>query len=117
MNNEYADEVDGYMEEWLLQHTKEELLALALEHRIPLAPVRDFKEVRNDESLSDQFVPIERRDIGQVYCAGPPYRISSQDEFAPSPAPLLGQHNSHVYCEDLGYSKEELVKLYQTGII
>ncbi len=117
MNNEYADEVDGYMEEWLLQHTKEELLALALEHRIPLAPVRDFKEVRNDESLSDQFVPIERRDTGQVYCAGPPYRISSQDEFAPSPAPLLGQHNSHVYCEDLGYSKEELVKLYQTGII
>ena len=29
MNNEHADEVDGYMEEWLLQHTKAELLALA----------------------------------------------------------------------------------------
>ena len=42
MNNEYADEVDGYMEEWLLEHTKAELLALALEHRIPLAPVRNF---------------------------------------------------------------------------
>ena len=83
----------------------------------PLAPVRDFKEVRNDESLADQFVPIERPDTGPVYFAGPPYRISSQIEIAPSPAPLLGQHNSHVYCEDLGYSREELVKLYQTGII
>lgn len=117
MNNEYADEVDGYMEEWLLQHTKAELLALALEHRIPLAPVRDFGEVRNDESLSDQFVNIDRPDTGPVSFAGPPYKLSGQDAIPPSPAPLLGQHNADVYCDRLGYSKEELVKLYQTGII
>ena len=117
MNNEHADEVDGYMEEWLLQHTKAELLALALEHRIPLAPVRDFKEVRNDESLADQFGVIYRPDTGPVSFAGPPYRLSPQEATPPSPAPLLGQHNSDIYCDGLGYSKEELVKLYQTGII
>ena len=117
MNNEHADEVDGYMEEWLLQHTKAELLALALEHRIPLAPVRDFKEVRNDESLADQFEAIYRPDTGPVSFAGPPYRLSPQEATPPSPAPLLGQHNSDIYCDGLGYSKEELVKLYQTGII
>lgn len=117
MNNEHADEVDGYMEEWLLQHTKAELLALALEHRIPLAPVRDFKEVRSDESLADQFEVIYRPDTGPVSFAGPPYRLSPQEATPPSPAPLLGQHNSDIYCDGLGYSKEELVKLYQTGII
>ena len=117
MNNEYADEVDGYMEEWLLQHTKAELLALALEHRIPLAPVRDFGEVRNDESLADQFVTIDRPDTGSVSFAGPPYKLSGQDVTSTRPAPLLGQHNADVYCDELGYSKEELVKLYQTGII
>ena len=117
MNNEYADEVDGYMEEWLMQHTKAELLALALEHRVPLAPVRDFSEVRNDESLADQFVAIDRPDTGPISFAGPPYKLSGQDPVSPSPAPLLGQHNADVYCDELGYSKEELVKLYQTGII
>lgn len=117
MNNEYADEVDGYMEEWLLQHTKAELLALALEHRIPLAPVRNFGEVRNDESLADQFVTIDRPDTGSVSFAGPPYKLSGQDVTSTRPAPLLGQHNADVYCDELGYSKEELVKLYQTGII
>ncbi len=117
MNNEYADEVDGYMEEWLLQHTKSELLELALEHRIPLAPVRDFGEVRNDESLSDQFVAIDRPDTGPVSFAGPPYRLSGQHPVPPNPAPLLGQHNAEVYCDRLGYTTEELVKLYQTGII
>ena len=117
MNNEYADEVDGYMEEWLLQHTKAELLALALEHRVPLAPVRDFGEVRNDESLANQFVTIDRPDTGPVSYAGPAYELSGQDVFSSSPAPLLGQHNADVYCDGLGYTKEELVKLYQTGII
>ena len=117
MNNEYADEVDAYMEEWLLRYTKAELLALALEHRIPLAPVRDFKEVRNDESLTDQFVAIDRTDTGPVFFPGSPYSLSAQEVVLPRPAPLLGQHNADIYCGRLGYSKEELVKLYQTGII
>ncbi|MGH8059141.1 MAG: CaiB/BaiF CoA transferase family protein, partial [Candidatus Entotheonellia bacterium] len=42
MNNRYADELDGYLEAWLMQYTKAELLAIALEHRIPLAPVRGY---------------------------------------------------------------------------
>ena len=117
MNNEHADEVDGYVEEWLMQHTKAELLALALEHRVPLAPVRGFDEVRNDESLADQFIAIERPDTGPISFPGPPYKLAGQEPGLPRPAPLLGQHNPDIYCDVLGYTKEELVKLYQTGII
>ena len=58
MNNEYADEIDGYMEAWLMEHTKAELLELAMEHRIPLGPVRGFDEVRQDPGLSGWFVEI-----------------------------------------------------------
>ena len=72
MNNEYADEVDGYVEEWLLQHTKAELLELALEHRVPLAPVRGFDEVRHDPSLASLFVEVDRADTGPVAFPGPP---------------------------------------------
>ena len=117
MNNEYADEVDGYVEEWLMQHTKAELLALALEHRVPLAPVRGFDEVRNDESLADLFVAADRPDTGAVSFPGPPYKLTGQEATPPRPAPTLGQHNADIYCGRLGYTKEELVKLYQTGII
>jgi len=117
MNNEYADEVDGYVEEWLLKHTKAELLDLALEHRVPLAPVRNFDEVRNDESLADQFVAVDRSDTGPISFAGPPYKLPGQPVSPTRPAPFLGQHNADIYCERLGYTKEELVKLYQTGII
>jgi hypothetical protein len=35
----------------------------------------------------------------------------------PAPAPFLGQHNEQVYCGMLKFTNEQLVKLYQTGII
>ena len=117
MNNLYADEVDGYMEAWLSGYTKAELLDIALEHRIPLAPVRTYDEVRADPSLADMFVVVEREDTGPVSYPGPPYRLQSESATPPAPAPNLGQHNREVWCGQLGYSPAELVKLYQTGII
>ena len=132
MNNEYADEVDGYVEEWLLQHTKAELLEMALEHRIPLAPVRGFDEVRHDPSLASLFREVERPDTGPIALPGPPYVLSSPvaapgatpaahpepvEGSQPRPAPTLGQHNSEIYAGELGYTPEEVVQLYRLGII
>jgi CoA:oxalate CoA-transferase len=117
MNNEYADELDGYLESWLKNYTKAELLNIALENRIPLAPVRGYDEVRNDESLADFFVDIERKDTGPLSFPGAPYILNGSQTRSPSPAPYLGQHNAEIYCDQLGYSKEQLVKLYQTKII
>jgi crotonobetainyl-CoA:carnitine CoA-transferase CaiB-like acyl-CoA transferase len=117
MNNLYADEVDGYMEAWLMDHTKAELLELALKHRVPLAPVRGYDEVRHDESLAGLFVDIDRADTGPLPYPCPPYVLNDAPQNVPSPAPFLGQHNQEVYCDVLGFSGEQLVKLYQTGII
>ncbi|MDP6550152.1 MAG: CoA transferase [Dehalococcoidia bacterium] len=117
MNNLYADEVDGYVEAWLMDRTKAELLELALEHRVPLAPVRGYDEVRHDESLAGLFVDIGRADTGPLPYPGPPYVLNDTPQSAPSPAPFLGQHNQDVYCGTLGFTGEQLVKLYQTGII
>ena len=117
MNNEYADEVDKYVEEWLRQHTKAELLEMALEHRIPLAPVRGFDEVRHDPSLAALFAEIERADTGPVALPGPPYALAGADAWHPRPAPTLGQHNFEVLTTELGYTPEEVAQLYRTGII
>ena len=117
MNNLYADELDGYLEAWLKDYTKAELLELALEHRIPLAPVRTYEEVQHDPSLAGLFVDIPRDDTGTITYPGPPYTLPGASEQPSRPAPYLGQHNEDVLCDGLGYTKEQLVKLYQTGII
>ena len=117
MNNLYADEIDAHLESWLMDYTKGQLLELALEHRIPLAPVRGYDEVRHEVSLADFFVDIERWDTGPLSFPGLPYLIQDADASLPAPAPFLGQHNEQVYCGMLKFTNEQLVKLYQTGII
>ena len=117
MNNEYADEIDGYMEEWLLQHTKAELLEMAMEHRIPLGPVRGFDEVRNDPGLADWFEEIDRPGARPLAYPNAPYTLPDAPATATTPAPTLGQHNEEVYTGELGFTHEQLVALYQTGII
>ena len=117
MNNRYADELDGYLESWLMNYTKAELLDIALEHRIPLAPVRGYDEVRHDPSLADLFENIDRGDTGPLPYPGPPYRLADAEVKPQNPAPYLGQHNAEVYCGVLGYTRRQLTKLYQTGII
>jgi len=117
MNNEYAEEVDSYMEQWLSNYTKNELLDMAMDAQIPLAPVRGFDEVRNDPSLSSQFIPISRDYTGEVSYPGTPYDLVGLEHSSPCPAPTLGQHNMEIYCGQLGYTPEELTKLYQAEII
>jgi len=34
-----------------------------------------------------------------------------------SPAPLLGEHNELILNKYLGYSEEEIIELYKTGLI
>ena len=33
------------------------------------------------------------------------------------PAPLLGEHNEEIYCNRLGYSREDLVRLREQEVI
>ena len=117
MNNLYADELDGYLEDWLKDYTKAELLELALEHRVPLAPVRTYEEVRQDPSLANLFVDIQRDDTGPISYPGTPYILPGAADQPSRPAPRLGEHNEEVLCGALGYTGEQLVKLHQTGII
>jgi crotonobetainyl-CoA:carnitine CoA-transferase CaiB-like acyl-CoA transferase len=63
------------------------------------------------------FVDVEHPYIGRYKTAGPPYRLSETPVRIASPAPSLGQHNEEIICGKLGFSKEDLVKMRQMGII
>ena len=110
-------EIDGYMEAWLLDYTKEELLQIAMEHRVPLAPVRGYDEVRHDEKPGWAVYRDHSRGHWTCELSRYPLRIDGPSTAGPSPAPYLGQHNDAIYSGMLGYTNEQLVKLHQTGII
>jgi crotonobetainyl-CoA:carnitine CoA-transferase CaiB-like acyl-CoA transferase len=48
----HADELDAHLTAWLKQYTKAELRDLAVEHKIPLAPLQDLDDLLIDRQLA-----------------------------------------------------------------
>ncbi|MBI2910341.1 MAG: CoA transferase [Chloroflexi bacterium] len=119
MGMEYPEEVDELLAPWLMEHTAQELFDLCLKERVPLAPVYTTAELVENEHLKsrDYFVKVDREDTGALTYPGAPYKFSKTPWRISRPAPRLGEHNELIFCQRLGYSREELVDLRRAGII
>lgn len=119
VTEEYAEEADALFGEWLNVHTKEEIFALAREHRVPLAPVKTVDELVNDPHLQERqyFVDVSHPKAGTLKYPGAPYKLSRTPWEIRRPAPLLGEHNEAVLCGKLGYSRQDLAALRRAGVI
>ena len=63
------------------------------------------------------YEEIEHPTAGKLMYPGQPYQFSKTAPRNSHGAPLLGQHNEEVYCNRLGYTKQDLVKLREAGVI
>lgn len=111
-------ELRKQMESWFSQYSKEEAYYEAQARHIPISPSNSVEGIVNSKQLNyrNYFVEVEHPETGKLkYPSGPchlsetPYRIRH--------APMLGEHNAEIFCNRLGYSKQELVKLWQTRVI
>ena len=112
-------EFDAIWYSWLADHTREELFDRFLKAQIASAPVNSTADLLNNIHLRarEYFTEIEHPETGKVAYPGAPIKLTESPMQARHPAPLLGQHNEEVYCDRLGYTREELVKLRESGII
>ena len=110
MSDRYPEEAEALIAPWFMEHTREEILSLCLERRIPCVPVRTIDEVAEDPHLSSQgfFREVEHPEAGTLRYPGAPYTLTATPWRLIRPAPTLGQHNRQVLCDELGYSLEEL---------
>ena len=95
MANEYRDETDAYVEPWLRQHTKEELLQIFMQYRVPSGPILDARDLVESRHLGERafFQQFDHPTAGHVKLPGFQFRMSASPLRAASPAPALGQHN------------------------
>lgn len=119
MSDEYPEEAEALITPWFMQHTKEEILRICLENRIPCAPVRNFDEVLDDAQLNsrDYFQELPHPEAGPLRYPGPPYRLSATPCRNVRPAPTLGQHNLEILCGELGFDPIELPQMAKAGVI
>lgn len=117
-----AGEVHALIAEWAASLPLAEVLDRLVRQGVPAAEVRDSAHaVRDPLVLSrGEVVPLSHPGLPQVdglYGTGVPINFSDTEVTLNDPAPRLGQHNSLVYGEWLGYSEERLKTLAEDGVI
>jgi crotonobetainyl-CoA:carnitine CoA-transferase CaiB-like acyl-CoA transferase len=115
----YWDALKPLIIEWTMQYTEEEIYRRSQENTVPLGAVRTAHQVLQDKQRAARqfFVDINRKDTGKLTFPGVPYRFSEIQREKPVAAPLLGQHNEEIYCGRMGYTRGDLARFKEAGVI
>ena len=119
---QYRDELKELMKPWLESLTKEKVEKLRKEDRNMVAActvLNSIEDAVNDEQYQERefFVEFDQPEVGRLKYPGPPYKFAKTPWSLSRSAPQLGQHNNYIYCDQLGYSKDDLVDLRRAKVI
>lgn len=92
MGEQYPDEVDALVIDWLRTKTKADLRELALERRLPIAPLRTLDDLLESEQLAARrfFESVETGEA-LVRVPGLPFAITPSGANQAEPRPLAGR--------------------------
>jgi CoA:oxalate CoA-transferase len=113
-----ADELDALMMPWLMEHGKREIFERAQQLELAFAYVATPEDILQWEHLRerDYFAQVEHPEAGALDYPTGPFKAEGKP-WKLEPAPLLGQHNREIYCERLGLSSDDLIRLRESGVI
>ena len=112
-------EINPKVQEWALQFKKEELFHKLQSYSVAAVPVATAEDLAHSAQLQERgfFAEIDHPEAGTLVYPTAAYQFTETPWRGVRAAPLLGQHNELVYCERLGFSKQELGKLAEAGVI
>ena len=113
------DVLQPLISNWLMEQPKQEFYRSAQAKGVPVAPVNTLEELIKSDQLAARgfFVEMEHPNAGTVKYPGSPLKLSRTPSRVARRAPLLGEHNEVIYCGRLGYSRQDLVKMRNAGVI
>lgn len=113
------DYMNNITQGWLADKTREEAVRLLTDAGIPAGQVNTITEAFSDPQVSarDMFIEINQPDIGNIPLPGIVVKLSETPGSVETPAPAIGQHNSEIYGNLLGFSEADIIKMETEGII
>ncbi len=117
---EHRDIIDTAVSEWVASQTAEEVIAAAEQIPIPCGICYEQTEVAHDPQVRarDMLVEVPSPDgKSKVLVTGIPLGMSGTPLEIERSFPGVGQHNEEIYCGLLGYSREDLARLEEEGVI
>jgi CoA:oxalate CoA-transferase len=115
----YLDILTRIVDDFTSQFTMGELMVNGQKRGVPIYAVTTVKELIDCPQLAhfNFFSEVNHPLVGGLKYPGVPALLPDAPGQVRVPAPLLGQHNEEIYCEELGYSNEHLSLLRSDGII
>lgn len=112
-------ELKERLSEWAANYTAQEVFDLVQTEKSACAPAYTAEQFFNSPQIvaRDYLVDVDHPVAGTLRYPGLPYRFMNEPKRQKRPAPLLGQHNEQILCDRLKYTKQDLVKLRQAGVI
>lgn len=116
---EHAEELDSLIEDWVEQHTTEEIMRILDEAAVPVGPIYTVEDIVEDEQYHarDMLLETEMKGIGTVKMPGLVPKLSQTPGEVEWYGGPLGAHNEEVYGGLLGLSAEEIERLSEEGVI
>ncbi len=115
---ENADLLNAHLISWLMEHDQEELFLEAQKRKIPFGIPMNSEMLLASEHLKERgyFVDVDHPETGKIRYPGAQVKMGDTP-YTLKRAPLLAEHNEAIYCDHLGYSREDLVRLHRQGVI
>jgi len=112
--------IDNVVANFIASLPADEVYHAAQDRGFTWASVRAPEDLLSDEHLKDRdfWKQVEHPELGRSFTYpgeaaiynGTPWRISRR-------APLIGEHNVAIYCDELGLSRAELTILAENGVV
>jgi formyl-CoA transferase len=113
------DQVAAIIQGWTEARPKAEVVKVLSSGGVPAAPVNNVAEMVADPQVQarEMFVELDHPTYGPVTTTGTPLKMSETPGRVRWLAPMPGEHNEDVFVGLLGYSRDDLARWSDEGVI
>lgn len=116
---EHADELDGYVAEWIGAHDAAHVIAEFERVGAALAPVYTVEDLVNDPHVVDRDIitTVEDEQLGRLRMQNVMFRMSDTPGNIAFTGRELGRDNDEIYVKELGHDVGRLQDLRNGGVV
>jgi crotonobetainyl-CoA:carnitine CoA-transferase CaiB-like acyl-CoA transferase len=118
MRYDRAEDLIAQLNQWTRARSRDEIFHQAQQWRVPMGKVSTVDEIPELEQLKARsyFDEIEHPIAGRRIYPGLPIRFGESRPRS-NRAPLLGEHTAEILCNELGYTREDLIALMNLQVV
>lgn len=115
-NREVLDEI---IESWTCKRATEEVIQTMEDHDAVVGPIHNMSDIFEDSQYAarENIIEIEDEDIGELKTPAAVPKLSRTPGTVRHAGPSHGAHNTEVYKDELGLSKDQLQSLREDRVI